>query len=174
MSPDPPPPASVDLSSGPALALRMEPQGVKKQAVLRGLGKFQIKVFSSSTLAVGSDLPSTLNLNTHTPCCGNQFQVVLPKPRGKEVLTSRFIPSETQGSKTWVFEVLQIISVSFSPGLPHFSEWQPGITPASWLLLESTHPPLSPVLPHQGWFSRKSLPTLTPMGWYRSAPIQAS
>lgn len=131
MSPDPPPPASVDLSSGPALALRMEPQGVKKQAVLRGLGKFQIKVFSSSTLAVGSDLPSTLNLNTHTPCRGNQFQVVLPKPRGKEVLTSRFIPSETQGSKTWVFEVLQIISVSFSPGLPHFSEWQHNSCPQS-------------------------------------------
>ena len=102
----------------------MEPQGVKEQAVLRGPGKFQIKVFSSSTLAVRSDLPSTLNLNTHTPCCGNQFQVALPKPRGKEVLTSRFIPSETQGSKTWVFEVLQIISASFSPGLRHLSEWQ--------------------------------------------------
>jgi hypothetical protein len=60
LSPDPPPPPSVDLSSGSVLTLRMEPQGVKEQAVLRGLGKFQIKVFSSSTLAVGSDLPSTL------------------------------------------------------------------------------------------------------------------
>ena len=75
---------------------------------------------------MGSDLSCThthTHTHTHTEVW-NQFQAALPKPRGREGLTSHFIPSETQGSKTRVFEILQIISARFSPGLLHVIKWQ--------------------------------------------------
>lgn len=56
---------------------------------------------------------------------------------------------------------------------PSHPSGRPGIISASWLLLEATHPLLSPVPPHQGWHSPKSLSIPAPTAWSGSAPIQA-
>lgn len=68
--------------------------------------------------------PCLLSPDTHTHThAGTETSFSWPPPSQEDqrhVLTSHFVLSGAQGSKTRVFKIPQIISADFSPGLPPF------------------------------------------------------